>query len=311
MKQYKSALAGFFIAVLCPLTVSAAQLDLKRPDNSEITFHLNHHDQNVSDKLLVLIQGSDCNSVVHNALINEQFSQVLPGADVLTIEKYGITSQLPWDTTGERTDCPAAYMENDSLLQRTSDYLQVINQLKESNQYETIVLLGGSEGAVVANMIAARSAHISASISLNGGGRFFKDDVLANMKSAGMPEASYQQAKQGFTAFAQKVLAAGPFPVSQSLHGYKWWHAMLSTDQLSLMKSIETPALVIWGTADTNVDVAGATSLAKALKEGGKTNITFRSYEGMNHRFQQNDGTTMIPQIISDIKAWLEDEVTR
>lgn len=304
-------MAGFLSFVLCPLTVSATQLDLSRPDNSKITFYLNHHDEGVSDRLLVMIQGSDCNSIVHNALINEQFSQVIPDADVLTVEKYGITSQLPWDTTGERTDCPTAYMENDSLLQRTSDYLQVINQLKETNQYETIVLLGGSEGAVVTNMIAARSDNISASISLNGGGRFFKDDVLANMKSSGMPEASYHQAEQGFTAFAQKVLAAGPFPVSQSLHGYKWWHAMLSTDQLSLMKSIETPALVIWGTADTNVDVASTTSLAKALKESGKTNIAFRSYEGMNHRFQQNDGTTMVPQIISDIQAWLEDEVIR
>jgi hypothetical protein len=54
----------------------------------------------------VLIQGSDCNSVYHNKLINDDFSKVVAGANVLTVEKYGVDSNLRWNNDLKRTDCP-------------------------------------------------------------------------------------------------------------------------------------------------------------------------------------------------------------
>ncbi|MDX5592623.1 alpha/beta hydrolase family protein [Pseudovibrio sp. SPO723] len=305
MKRHWHAAASAFAALFTVSATAATELDLKREDGSQITMYLERSQKEAKADLLVLIQGSDCNSVAHNTLINQKFSKVLPGADVLTIEKYGITSHLPWDRSGEREDCPAAYLQNDSLAQRTSDYLKVLDQLAERATYENIVLLGGSEGAVIANIIAARADYVSASVALNGGGRFFKDDVLASMKNSGMPEHAYEQAKQGFNQFATQVLEGKPFPVSMSLHGYRWWHSVLSADQLEILGDVGTPTLIVQGTADQNVDVAAVGEMISELRHKGATNITYLAYEGMGHHFQRDDNTSALPNLIADIQSWL------
>ena len=147
----------------------------KRKDGSSITYYLNSKS---SETLLVLIQGSDCNSVAHNTTINNHFSKLIAGADILTVEKYGITQQLTWNPSGDSAECPKSYYIHDSPKQRVQDYLQTIHALKQRNNYQSIILVGGSEGALVAAMIAAKSDFVSAVVSINGGGQFFLDDVF-------------------------------------------------------------------------------------------------------------------------------------
>ncbi|MDC9595264.1 acyl-CoA thioester hydrolase/BAAT C-terminal domain-containing protein, partial [Xenorhabdus sp. IM139775] len=79
-------------------------------------------------------------------------------------------------------------MQNDSPSKRVKDYLIVLNQLK--NKYHHIVLLGGSEGAIVTNMIASQADFITAAISMNGGGRFFIDDVIHSIQRESPAEMS-------------------------------------------------------------------------------------------------------------------------
>ena len=126
---------------------------LTRADGSEITFYL---DQKGSSHLLVLMQGSDCNSVAHSKVINDRFATVIGDADVLTVEKYGLTRSVSWNGSGDSPECPASYYEHDSPQQRADDYLQVMSWLDDQFHYDRITLLGGSEGALVAAMVASR-----------------------------------------------------------------------------------------------------------------------------------------------------------
>ncbi|SDR24235.1 prolyl oligopeptidase family serine peptidase [Pseudovibrio sp. Tun.PSC04-5.I4] len=283
----------------------ASSLALAREDGSEITAYLTSQSPEDATDLLVLMQGSDCNSVAHNTLINEQFSQVLPKADVLTVEKYGITSALSWDRTNERTDCPITYIENDSPEQRASDYLRVIGQLKEHGTYERVILLGGSEGAVVANMVAAKTDFVTASVALNGGGRKFLDDILHDMKSSGMPEEAYKEASEGIKGFAQQVATSEPFELNMSGHGYKWWNAMLMSDQVEILAQVETPVLIVQGGMDQSVSPQAVEEQIAKLKGLGKTNIMYRSYPQMNHSFETPNGDSMAREVIFDIQKWL------
>ena len=79
---------------------------LMRPDGSTITFYL---DKKGGRHLLVLMQGSDCNSVVHSKVINDRFAAVIGDADVLTVEKYALTRSVPWNGSGDSPECPASY----------------------------------------------------------------------------------------------------------------------------------------------------------------------------------------------------------
>ncbi|WP_286145983.1 hypothetical protein [Shigella sp. FC1967] len=118
------------------------------------------------------MQGSDCNSIKNNTFIQETFGQWLPNSDVLMVEKYGITAQLPYSQyEGERIDCPKSYKRHDNPTQRAEDYEAVLDNL--SPQYPNIILIGGSEGATMVHLVVAKRNDIKAAIALNGGGRFF------------------------------------------------------------------------------------------------------------------------------------------
>ena len=76
-------------------TITTNPLILVREDNSLITYYLEtRSDEKRSKDLLVLFQGSDYNSVRNSPNI-DKIKAVLPDADILTIEKYGITDALP------------------------------------------------------------------------------------------------------------------------------------------------------------------------------------------------------------------------
>ena len=82
---------------------------LTRADGSEITFYL---DQKGSGHLLVLMQGSDCNSVAHSKVINDRFATVIGDADVLTVEKYGLTRSVSWNGSGDSPQCPPVVLRS-------------------------------------------------------------------------------------------------------------------------------------------------------------------------------------------------------
>lgn len=95
---------------------------VSRYDGTSIHYYLKMaSNEQYSDTLLLFFQGSDCNSVVHNGFMRELAHATLPKADLLLIEKPGITASLPHDSNADRPDCPRYYIENDSLEQRTAE----------------------------------------------------------------------------------------------------------------------------------------------------------------------------------------------
>ncbi|KKC98892.1 alpha/beta hydrolase [Photobacterium halotolerans] len=273
---------------------------LKRSDGSAITYYLTGRG---SDRLLVLIQGSDCNSVFHNTNINDNFSQVMDDADILMVEKYGIDQRLSWNPDPERTDCPDAYLQQDSPLQRVDDYLTVLDQLDQDNRYAQIILLGGSEGALVANLLAAKSDKVTAVVALNGGGRFFIDDVLYNMQSQ-MPPQAFSEAEQGFRQFSQSVLQSQGMDITVSGHGYHWWKDMLTADQQQILQAIDVPVLLIQAEEDTHVDPHAFESMVKALKQT-TPHIQPRTYAGLDHAFKDAQGQSQVERVLADIRVWI------
>lgn len=283
---------------------AAESFKIARSDGTNITYYLLAQD-NPEKTLLVLIQGSDCNSVRHNMRINSEFPDVMPQASILTVEKYGITAELPWSNTSERDDCPAAYIENDSPKQRVKDYTQVLSTLRKERKYKRIVLLGGSEGAVVANLLASELSYINATVSLNGGAPRFIDDVLHNIKSRSPSAEAYQEAANGFTGFYKHILNSEPFELSMSGHGYRWWRNMFEIDQRAILSRVETPLLLIQSGLDKNVSVRLAQEQAAELSKD-QPNIEFKMYNNLDHSFNMPDGSSRVDDVIQDIRSWLD-----
>ncbi len=162
----------------------SAALTLPREDGSSIHYYLDAAVPGQSSAaLLVILQGSDCNSVRHIRLVTPM-RQVLPAADLLTVEKYGIDDTLPYREEVPRQDCPDAFVQHDTPQRRVSDVTQVLQAVSARNGYQKVAVLGGSEGAVIANLVTASSGLVDATLAFSGGGRWFIDDVRHSVADA-------------------------------------------------------------------------------------------------------------------------------
>lgn len=279
-----------------------------RDDGSPISYYLVQHSDK-ADTLLLILQGSDCNSVLNIDAILSDYKNVWPEADVLLVEKYGIDSNLKYSTDPARKDCPAQYLEKDSPAQRVADIKTVLDIVRKNGQYKTFILLGGSEGAVIANLVTADVDSVNATIAFNGGSRWFIDDVS---HSIAVKHSNPEEARKdidGFKGFAEHVLNSKPFELDVSGHGYHWWQQMLSIDQLDTFKKVNSPLLIIQGGRDTSVSPKKTDELMQHLKELGKSNIEYRRYEELDHGLKNSDGKNLRREVVNDMNIWLQSKL--
>lgn len=281
----------------------SAALTLPREDGSSIHYYLDAAVPGQSSAaLLVILQGSDCNSVRHIRLVTPM-RQALPAADLLTVEKYGIDGTLPYSEAVPRQDCPDAFVQHDTPQRRVSDVTQVLQAVIARNGYQKVAVLGGSEGAVIANLVTASSGLVDATLAFSGGGRWFIDDVRHSAADAPKEEVA------GLNAFLQQVMTAPPFPLNASDHGYAWWHGMLNIDQLATLRSIKTPVLIVQGDQDRAVSPGAVGKMIAELRADGKTNITYLNYSTLDHVMRRENGDSEMTRVVADMRAWLEKQL--
>ncbi|MGS3182111.1 alpha/beta hydrolase family protein [Aeromonas dhakensis] len=279
-----------------------------RDDGSPISYYLAQHSHD-TDTLLLILQGSDCNSVLNIDSILSDYKNVWPEADILLVEKYGIDSKLKYSTDPARKDCPAQYLEKDSPAQRVADIKTVLDIIRKDDQYKKFILLGGSEGAVIANLVTTEVDYIDATIAFNGGGRWFIDDVSHSIAAKHNNPEEARKEIDGFKGFAEHVLNSKPFELDVSGHGYHWWQQMLSIDQLDTLKKVNSPLLIIQGGRDMSVSPQKTDELMQRLKDLGKSNIEYRRYEELDHGLKNSGGKILRKEVISDINIWLQSKL--
>ncbi|WP_411679059.1 alpha/beta hydrolase family protein [Aeromonas hydrophila] len=301
-----------FLLLFLTFTSSAENITThtaSRNDGATISYYLVQYSHD-ADTLLLILQGSDCNSVLNINSILSDYKNVWPEADVLLVEKYGIDSKLKYSTDPARKDCPAQYLEKDSPAQRVADIKVVLDTVRKDDQYKNFILLGGSEGAVIANLITTEVDYIDATIAFNGGGRWFIDDVAHSIEVKHKnPEAARKEI-EGFKGFAEHVLHSNPFDIDVSGHGYHWWQQMLSIDQLDTLIKVNSPLLIIQGGMDTSVSPQKTDELMQSLKDLGKSNIEYRRYEALDHGLKNSDGKSLRKEVVSDINLWLQSKLS-
>ena len=300
--------------LLLLLTCSVSAKDImtrtaSRDDSSHISYYLVPHSYD-ADTLLLILQGSDCNSVLKIDSIFSDYKYAWPEADLLLIEKYGINRKLKYSTDPARKDCPAQYLEKDNPAQRVADIKAVLDTVRKDGQYKRFILLGGSEGAVIANLVTADVDYIDATIAFNGGGRWFIDDVSHSIAVKHKNPEEARKEIDDFKGFAEHVLNNEPFELDVSGHGYHWWQQMLSIDQLDTLKKVKSPLLIVQGGMDTSVSPQKTDELVQRLKELGKNNIEYRRYEALDHGFKDSDGENQRNEVVSDMNSWLKTNLS-
>lgn len=316
MTAVLSKLYFFCTGIVClfsPFTIMAAQFELLRDDNSSIHFYLNHSNAIPQDALLILLQGSDCNSVDNNISLNTDLPKMFPDADVLTVEKYGLTNRLPYSKEDVRSDgCPSEYVKNNSPKQRVKDLQQVVDHLLSIRNYKYIIVLGASEGALVGEMFTAKNPKVTALISLVGGADHLLDDMHYNLTQTVPPEELAQQQADFDTFIEQIATAKEPIFMGEDNElGFKWFKSILSLSRYDFLSQITQPVLLIDCGRDSNTSPIESDKLYQRLQEHNKSNITRIIYPELDHFFTNRSGERVLDKVIFDGRQWLSSSIKR
>ena len=154
---------------------------------------------------------------------------------------------------------------------------------------------------------------MDATIAFNGGGRRFVDDVLHSMAAEQITktitEEELAKNTKGLIEFSQHVLRSKPFDLRVSGHGYKWWHEMLSIDQLTTLNKANSPLLIVQGGNDLSAGPEKVDELITALRDSRKTNIDYLRSTELDHYFKDAVGLSQRKAVIVDMRAWLVEKL--
>lgn len=282
-----------------------------RPDGTNIVYYLDRlKDANTPRPLLLILQGSDCNSVANLKTIRE-YAEVAPDSPVLYIEKYSITRELPHQNDENRTDCPSGYLKYNSIDQRTLDALQVLSELRRNAGWWNgeLVIVGGSAGAIVGERLAPLARETRALIIFGFGARRMEDELITLIKnslSQSDMDAVAQQAELSKIIKMIRAMKERPTLVDYSSgHSSVYWESLFRFDQLFALSNISVPILAVQGANDSNASTVPAKQLIDALKDQGKKNIAYREYEDLDHSFSDSHGVSRRDMVISEMRKWL------
>ena len=185
--------------------------------------------------------------------------------------------------------------------------------------HNRIVLLGHSEGGMIAPMVAASDPKIAGIVLLAGPGKR-GDAIIAYQVNQGLEGDAIltEEARVKARAEQQEAMRkaiAGDASAPESMRS-PWMRYFLAYDPLPVIRKVRQPILILQGELDRQVTADQADLLAKAAREAGNRDVTSRVFPGLNHLFlpaktgsvieYSSLSTNVIPDVVmKELTDWL------
>jgi pimeloyl-ACP methyl ester carboxylesterase len=188
-----------------------------------------------------------------------------------------------------------------------------------------IVIVGHSEGAVVATLLAAQERKAVAGIALLAGpGRdidvVLLEQIERTLRAAGLTAEEVATALDHHRAAFAAIRANQPLPDTAEAKewsgGEAWVRSHFSHDVLATAESLATIAvLVAQGDTDRQVTMADAEALVGAFQRGGNAHVTLARYAALDHNFAHSEtgavadyvdeNRAIDPQFVADVVGFV------
>ena len=274
------------------------ELEIKLRDKAILSGTLTSMPNSNSSKVVILISGSgsqDRDSLIANHKIFQVLSDNLITQDFST---FRFDDRGVGKSSGANADL--------TTYDLADDVIEICNKLK-SLGYEDIILLGHSEGAIIASIVAPYDKSIYATILLSPPAISGKEILLDQNRTAyqklgidnntiegilSILSISYDyiinQDRDSALKYLEMILGPSAQNTIISL-SQPWYRTFLALNPATFMEKIECPTLAILGTNDKQVSYQlNKERLERAL---GENNVKF--IKGINHILQySNSGNT-------------------
>lgn len=158
-----------------------------------------------------------------------------------------------------------------------------------------LVLIGHSEGGLIAPLVAATDTGVRAIVLMAGpsqDGRTILDYQMRNgiTNTATLSAAQRDSALRDVPRMIDSLAAQSP-----------WMKFFFEHDPLATARQVKAPTLILQGETDRQVTAAQAEELAAALRAGGNRDVTVRLFPRANHLFLEDaDGN---PALYSSLRT--------
>lgn len=257
---------------------------------------------------VVLVSGSGPQNRDEEIALHKPF---LLWADTLTRAGFAV---LRYDDRG--TEKPTGTFSGSTTEDFAKDAAAALSYLRGRPDIDPrrIVVMGHSEGALIAPMVAAADSGIAGIVLLAApavsGEAVFRKQLPALNEAAGM---SQEQAAQ---YAAQQLAAIEKRRVSDPCLNFFWSH-----DPAPVLAKVKCPVLALNGELDRNVDAGQNLTVVQAIfAEHNPKLLTAKSFPQLNHLFQtaktgspQEYATieeTVAPVVLETVTAWLKSTLS-
>lgn len=242
------------------------------------------------------------------------------------------------DSEGDASFATTFDLANDA--ESALKYLATLPYVDSGN----IGLIGHSEGAIIAPIVAQRNQAVSFLVLLAGSGvdgiKTLEDQTAAILRSQNAPEEVIAQVVATNLAVyhtivdESKPLDERKEAVMQMMSGMgmpeaevsaqvealfsPWYMNFLSLDPSKYLSKVTAPVMIMNGSKDTQVSASlHVPAIESALHDAGNSKVVTKVYEGLNHLFQPavtggveeyaEIDITIDPQVLADIVWWINE----
>ena len=271
---------------------SASARSLERTDGTRLAYHLGTWPERGRRPVLLMLQGSGCDSVALNDRIPWMAARLAPDHVLLTIEKYGVSPGADGES------CTPDYWRGNTLQQRVLDALQIVSALRRQRNWNgEIVIFGGSEGGAVAAMLGPLVPEARAVIVWSSGIGL----PLGEMIRQALPPPMQAETERVFAEARRQ-------PSGERQWGgasYRWWADSVDLVPARSLVATAAPVILIHGTNDQSAPIASARAARDLVAASGKADFLYREYEGYDHFMADAAGVDHRAEVIDAAADWL------
>jgi len=231
------------------------------------------------------------------------------GVAVLRVDDRGVGS-----STGRET------LENATTSSLADDTRAQVAWLRGRAEIDgqRIIVLGHSEGASIAAMVAASDPKVAGVVLMAGTGKTGAETSFEQQENLLRSDTTMTEERKAALRAQQKeavktILAGGDLPGQKTI---AWTREYFAYDPLATIRKVKQPILILQGERDRQVDRSHATRLADAARTAGNRDVALTEFPTLNHLFLPSKTgsfseyshleTTAVPAVVLDtIVAWV------
>jgi pimeloyl-ACP methyl ester carboxylesterase len=297
----------FFIFVSAQENHDApVHLKIKRLNDSYIDVYYNKPVNKSRMPLLIFCQGSGYDSNTEGFLgIMHQFQNKAVG---LAIEKQGVNYGDKGDTLSE------IYKQNNTVYNRLYDYLRVLQYLKVYGDWWNgdVYVIGGSEGGLLAGMLACYYPNIKALalFSFGGGLNFGEAWPISSGLQKKAEGANAVEIEKEVNTVKDSLNYIRQNPIYQKSYSgddntYAWWASIIDLRLENALLDLQIPIFLAQGTEDMMAPPISAQKLHEDFVKKGKTNLYYKEYKGYNHEYKDEKNKSHLVEVVTEGIKWM------